>query len=154
MKRDSIWIANFKTYEDVQDYKRLMENEFGDRVSQMKSDFKISDYDDEVVFETYLDQKSDKLETLIKGNPGDYQYIKQLKTKKLSKKYNTLIIYSGFDYEAEQSKTGLKQVTGVGNEMYEIEFLGVFDFDFTKAKKKYPKTLSKYGDEQYEKKGT
>ncbi len=149
MKRDSIWIANFASYEDVQDYKRLMENEYGDKECQMKIDFKICEYDDEIIFETFLNKHTNKLDTLIKGNPGDYQYMEQMQEIELEGQYNTLIIYSGYDYIKEREETGLKFVEKIKNANYEIDFIGVFDFNFTRARTEYPKTLSKYGDEQY-----
>ncbi len=150
MKYDSIWFGNFSSFEEVYNYIGVSTDEFGDDYWQFKEDFKISEYEDDSIMQVYYEDKTNDAKQLLLGNPGDYQYINQLKSHELLKKYNTVIIYSGYNYQHERDKTGLKYKFNVHSEDYDVDYIGTFTFDYREAKRKYPQTLSKYGDEQYQ----
>ncbi len=151
MKYDSIWFGNFIALEDVFDYTGISNDEFGDDFCQFKTDFKIREYEDDSIMQVFYEDETDDARQLLLGNPGDYQYIEQLQNHELFKKYNTVIIYSGYDYKHERDLTGLKYQLNACGENYDIDYIGTFIFNYQDAKNKYPHTLSQFGDEEYEK---
>lgn len=147
MKFDSIWFGNFRSIEDVYMYTSSISDEYQENFSQFQQDYKIKAYEDESIFQVYYQDATDNIFELLSGNPGDYQYIEQLKGQELLTNYNTVIIYSGYDYKAERDETGLKYVVHKSGVNYNIDYIGTFIFDYQDAREKYPRTLSKYGDE-------
>ncbi len=152
MKYDSIWFGNFNSFEDVYEYTSLVGDEYQEEFSQFQQDFKIKEYSDEAICQIFYKKATNDIRQLLMGNPGDYQYIKQLENLAIEKNYNTVIIYGGYDYQKERETTGLKKITDIASSNYELDFIGTLHFDYKDAIKKYPKTLSEYGDLEYQKK--
>ena len=118
----SLWLGNFASQEEFQEYFKISYKEDGDRVSsEFETDFHLSYYDRDLVEKDWVDVSENNIDVLLEGFSYDEEII--MKFPKISSTYNTIVLIYDFDY----SKEGLK-VSNNGSGT--LEFIGIAEYDY------------------------
>ena len=118
----SLWLGNFASQEEFQEYFKISNEEDGDSVSsEFETDFHLSYYDRDLVEKDWVDVSENNIDVLLEGFSYDEEIIMQF--PKISSTYNTIVLIYDFDY----SKEGLK-VSNNGSGT--LEFIGIAEYDY------------------------
>ena len=118
----SLWLGNFASQEEFQEYFKISYKEDGDRVSsEFETDFHLSYYDRDLVEKDWVDVSENNIDVLLEGFSYDEEIIMQF--PKISTTYNTIVLIYDFDY----SKEGLK-VSNNGSGT--LDFIGIAEYDY------------------------
>lgn len=118
----SLWLGNFASQEEFQEYFKISNKEDGDSISsEFETDFHLSYYDRDLVEKDWVDVSENNIDVLLEGFSYDEEIIMQF--PKISTTYNTIVLIYDFDY----SKEGLK-VSNNGSGT--LEFIGIAEYDY------------------------
>ena len=118
----SLWLGNFASQEEFQEYFKITYKEDGTSVSsEFETDFHLSYYDRDLVEKDWVDVSENNIDVLLEGFSYDEEII--MKFHKISSTYNTIVLIYDFDY----SKEGLK-VSNNGSGT--LEFIGIAEYDY------------------------
>lgn len=118
----SLWLGNFASQEEFQEYFKITYKEDGNSVSsEFEADFHLSYYDRDLVEKDWVDVSENNIDVLLEGFSYDEEII--MKFPKISSTYNTIVLIYDFDY----SKEGLK-VSNNGSGT--LEFIGIAEYDY------------------------
>ena len=118
----SLWLGNFASQEEFQEYFKITYKEDGNSVSsEVETDFHLSYYDRDLVEKDWVDVSENNIDVLLEGFSYDEEII--MKFPKISSTYNTIVLIYDFDY----SKEGLK-VSNNGSGT--LEFIGIAEYDY------------------------
>ena len=118
----SLWLGNFASQEEFQEYFKITYKEDGNSVSsEFETDLHLSYYDRDLVEKDWVDVSENNIDVLLEGFSYDEEII--MKFPKISSTYNTIVLIYDFDY----SKEGLK-VSNNGSGT--LEFIGIAEYDY------------------------
>lgn len=118
----SLWLGNFASQEEFQEYFKITYKEDGNSVSsEFETDVHLSYYDRDLVEKDWVDVSENNIDVLLEGFSYDEEII--MKFPKISSTYNTIVLIYDFDY----SKEGLK-VSNNGSGT--LEFIGIAEYDY------------------------
>ena len=118
----SLWLGNFASQEQFQEYFKISYKEDGVSVSsEFETDFHLSYYDRELVEKDWVDVSENNIDVLLEGFSYNEEIIMQF--PKISTTYNTIVLIYDFDY----SKEGLK-VSNNGSGT--LQFIGIAEYDY------------------------
>lgn len=118
----SLWLGNFASQEEFQEYFKISYKEDGDSVSsEFETDLHLSYYDRDLVEKDWVDVSENNIDVLLEGFSYDEEIIMQF--PKISTTYNTIVLIYDFDY----SKEGLK-VSNNGSGT--LDFIGIAEYDY------------------------
>ncbi len=115
----SLWLGNFSSEDDLEEYMDVKYTKDGDSVpSQFEKDFKLGYYDRDLIEKDWIEVAENNIHDLLIDFSYDNQLIPQFKV--IQKKYNTIILIYNYDYKQEKSflNTTVKDA-------YEVDFTGV-----------------------------
>ena len=100
----SLWLGNFASQEEFQEYFKITYKEDGNSVSsEFETDFHLSYYDRDLVEKDWVDVSENNIDVLLEGFSYDEEII--MKFPKISSTYNTIVlIYCTFVNDVRQKK--------------------------------------------------
>ena len=118
----SLWLGNFASQEEFQEYFKISYKEDGDSVSsEFEIDFHLSYYDRDLVEKDWVDVPENNIDVLLEGFSYDEEIIMQF--PKISSTYNTIVLIYDFDYSKEELKVS-------NNGSGTLEFIGIAEYDY------------------------
>ena len=118
----SLWLGNFASQEEFQEYFKISYKEDGDSVSsEFEIDFHLSYYDRDLVEKDWVDVPENNIDVLLEGFSYDEEIIMQF--PKISSTYNTIVLIYDFDYSKEELKVS-------NNSSGTLEFIGIAEYAY------------------------
>ena len=118
----SLWLGNFASQEEFQEYFKISNKEDVDSVSsEFETDFHLSYYDRDLVEKDWVDVSENNIDVLLEGFSYDEEIIMQF--PKISSTYNTIVLIYDFDYSKEELKVS-------NNGSGTLEFIGIAEYDY------------------------
>lgn len=118
----SLWLGNFASQEEFQEYFKISNEEDGGSVSsEFETDFHLSYYDRDLVEKDWVDVSENNIDVLLEGFSYDEEIIMQF--PKISSTYNTIVLIYDFDYSKEELKVS-------NNGSGTLEFIGIAEYGY------------------------
>lgn len=118
----SLWLGNFSSQVEFQDYFKISYTEDGDSISsEFEKDFHLSYYNRDLVEKDWIDVSERDIDALLDGFSYSEEIIVQF--PQILSSYNTIVLIYDYDYEKEGIKAD-KNSSG------QLEFIGTAEYDY------------------------
>lgn len=118
----SLWLGNFASQEEFQEYFKITYKEDENSVSsEFETDFHLSYYDRDLVEKDWVNVSENNIDVLLEGFSYDEEII--MKFPKILSTYNTIVLIYDFDYSKEELKVS-------NNGSGTLEFIGIAEYDY------------------------
>ncbi|RDW16451.1 hypothetical protein CWR48_16325 [Oceanobacillus arenosus] len=120
----SIWIGNFESKEELENYTNIEYTDDGDSISSIfERDFNLEYYDRDLVEKKWISPSTNNVKELLKGFSYSNQFFEQYDTSNYKEESNVAILIYNMEYDANKTKIKYKNS--------ELKFIGVAHYIIT-----------------------